>query len=232
MRKWLILAALLVSAPAMGLEPAPRPPALAFAGAWLDQTTAINVTKLALQEKFAHCLARGMMTQDKLDAIRPKLEFYQTTVFEGFGHVQDRVALKAQELLSDQDLRVLARTLASPMFRNMRRESTASMTQRLVPAIPGCGDDGTPVTLGQLGTAALPHLRPAEIAELRTLMSTPAWQHLMHAMPQLMPVVVAGYRDEVAHALQVVGASQAVQDKARAMPSPVILDPPATTPVP
>jgi hypothetical protein len=232
MKNLLVLAVLIVSSPAMAIEPAADTAAQAFAHAWIDRDSTISVTKLAMQEKFQHCIASGAMTQEKLDAIRPKLELYQTAVFEGFARVQERVAQKAQELLSDQDLRALARTMASPIFRTMRRDSIASMTQKLVPAIPGCGDDGTPVTLGQLGSSALPHLRPAEIAELRTIVVTPAWQHLVHAMPQLMPVMVQGYRDEVAHALQVVGASQAAQDKARSMPSPVVLDPPATTPAP
>lgn len=232
MRGVVLLAALVLSAPALAEPPAVVSPARAFSRAWLDRDATISFTKLALDEKLQHCVASGALTQDRIDTMRPKLDLYETTVFEGLGGIQDRLAAKAQDLLSAQDLRWLAHTFSTPTFRTMRKEAMGSMSQKLVPAIPGCGDSGKQVTISQLGAAAVPRLRPAEVAQLRALITAPAFQHFNRVMPQLMPVMIDGYRDAVGHALQVVGAPTAVQDKVRATPSPVVLDPPGTVPAP
>jgi hypothetical protein len=232
-----LLAALALSAPALAEPPAATSsttlsPAQAFSRAWLDKDATISFFQLALNEKLQHCVASGTITQEHLDTVRPRLELYQKSLFDGIGTVQDLVAAKAQMLLSAQDLRWLARTFSTPMFRTMRKDAMGSMSQKLVPAIPGCGDKGKQVTVSQLGAAAVPKLRPAEVAQLRVLIAAPAFQHLNRAMPQLMPVMSDGYRDVVGHALQAIGAPTAVQDKVRNTPSPVVLDPPATAPAP
>ena len=207
-------------------------PSRAFAAAWIDAESTNSFMRLALKEKLARCVASGTMTQDRVDALRPSYDLYQSTLFAGLGNVREKVAEKAQGLLSAQDLHALARAFSTPVFRSMRKEVLAGVAQKLVPAVPGCGDSGAPLTISQLGAAALPKVRPEEMAQLRALAISPAFQHLNRAMPQLMPVLNQAYRDEGVHALQVVGASTAAQDRMRIMPSPILVDPPSQAPVP
>ncbi|WP_353228695.1 hypothetical protein [Novosphingobium sp.] len=231
MRYLFAAAALMLSSTGQAAEPAASP-AQAFAHAWLDRDSTTAFSRLALHDKLQRCVNRGLVEQSRIDAARPKLELYLNTFFDGFDRVEGRVADKAQTVLSANDLRSLAKAFSSAPFRRMRKEALANMSQTIVPAVPGCGDQGKPVAVSQLGANVLAGLRPAEIAQFRALAMSPPLQHFGHVMPQLMAVMMDAYRDDVAHAMQVIGASPAAEQAMRAMPSPIVMDAPPPAPNP
>jgi hypothetical protein len=231
MRWWIAAAALVMCVPAQA-EPAASAPARAFAVAWVDRETTVRFGRLALEQKLATCIKRGMIAPDVLAVERPLLDLYMDTFFEGTARVQDKVAVKAQTLLAPAELRVLAQTFSTPDFRALRLQAVAGMADKIVPAIPGCGDQGHQVTLGQLGAGVIPHMTKAQIASLSKLALSPAGQHFKKVLPQLMATLTEAYRDEVQHALQVTGASPEAQHAARAVASPLVIDPPAPAPPP
>jgi|GEM_PF-2618476 len=224
--RWLI-AALLVALPLPALA-APSAAARAFAAAWVDQDTVTTVARQSLASKIDTCVKNGMIAPEVLGAEQPLLELYLNTFLDGLGRVQDKVAVQAQTLLSNADLATLAQTFSSPAFRAMRRQVLPGMMTKLVPAIPGCGDDGKPVKLSELSAGALPRMTQPQLMALRRLAISPAGQHFSRAMPQLTATMTAAFRDEVQVAMQAVGASPEAQSRVRAVPSPVIVDAPPT----
>ena len=231
MRLWIAAMALVLSGPALA-APEITGPARAFALAWVDREATISFGRQAMDEKLDTCVRRGLIAPDVLAAERPLLDLYMDTFFEGTTRVQDKVAARAQTVLSAADLRVLAQMFATPTFRILRRQVMAGVAPKIVPAIPGCGDQGHQVTVGQLASGAMPHLTPAQKVQMRNLALSPAGQHFAKALPQLMAVLNDAYRDEAQHALQVAGASPEVQSAARAMPAPVVIAPPVPMPPP
>lgn len=230
MRTVFAIGALFLSVPASAAPGDAVSPGKAFANAWVDRASTISFARQAVQDKLETCLKSGQIAPEVLEAERPLLDLYLETFFGGIERVQDRVADKAQGVLAPADLRALTHTFSTPAFRIMRRQALARMAQKMVPAIPGCGNEGRSVTLGELASGALPHMTPAQMTELRKIVVSPAWQHFNRALPQLMPVLNDAFRDEVAHALRVAGASPDAIQEARTAPSPIVPDPPHVSP--
>lgn len=225
--------ALLAASPAAA-APADPAAALAFAHAWMDQEAIISFSSDALRLKMERCVKAGTMTQEQLDAVQPGLTLYLTTFLGGLEHVQQKVADKAALIMSTADLRQLATTFSTPLFRQIRKQSLTGMAANLVPRVPGCGDKAQPIAVSEFGATAIKRMTPAQIKLLAAFAMSPAGQHMRVALPQLTPVMMDALREEVANAVKAVGGSQEMQDKVRQMPSPITVGapPPPSAPSP
>ena len=207
-------------------------PAQAFARAWIDPESTADSAHAANQEKLQRCIRAGYMSQQQIDANRSRLALYEKTYVDGLGQVQEKIARGAADLLSTSDLRQIATTFASPAFRQMRKEGLAGMAQTIAPNIPGCGDNSRPMNLTQLGATARKRLRPDEVAKFRTFAFSPAGQHFSAVLPQLTPMMMQAMREDVIHAMEVAGASEAAQNEVRKAPDLITDNPITATPAP
>jgi hypothetical protein len=230
MIRTLVAATALLAASPAAAAPADPAAALAFAHAWLDPDTINLFSRDALRLKLERCVKSGSWSEEQLAASQPALDVYLTTFLGGLGRVQQQIANKAAQVLSNADLRQLATTFGSPLFRQLRKQVMVGMAQTLVPRLPGCGDESRPIGVSEFGATMAKRLTPAQYKKLAAFAMSPAGQHFNRALPELNPVMLGAMRAEAANAIKTLGGTEEMQDKIRRYPSPFIMDAPPPLP--
>lgn len=182
------------------------PVALQFAHAYVNSDMLAPMMRAGVERTIARCLSAGLIDPERLAAIKPNMDLYLEDFLSGIPRVADQVAVPAEHLMSQAELRLLSGFLKSPAWIHATRGNTAAMAEALAEGFPVCSlPKATGAVSDRMVAVARTNVTPQDMAVLRKFAMSSAGQKFIRIAPQLVSTMYSGFRAEAARAAAAAG---------------------------